>query len=68
MTVEYLTGDCREVLKTLPDKHFNTVVTSPPYWGLRDYQTDSQIGYRDSYEEYLQRLNKFSKIDIILKD
>ena len=44
MTVEYLTGDCREVLKTLPDKHFNTVVTSPPYWGLRDYQTGTWVG------------------------
>ena len=30
-------GDCREVLKTLPDKHFQTCVTSPPYYGLRDY-------------------------------
>ena len=44
MTVEYLTGDCREVLKTLPEKHFNTVVTSPPYWGLRDYQTGTWVG------------------------
>jgi len=44
VTVEYLTGDCREVLKTLPEKHFNTVVTSPPYWGLRDYQTGTWVG------------------------
>ena len=44
VTVEYLTGDCREVLKNLPEKHFYTVVTSPPYWGLRDYQTGTWVG------------------------
>ena len=37
-------GDCREVLKTLPDKHFQTCVTSPPYYGLRDYGTATWIG------------------------
>jgi len=37
-------GDCREVLKTLPDKHFQTCVTSPPYYGLRDYGTASWVG------------------------
>ena len=37
-------GDCREVLKTLPSKSINCVVTSPPFWGLRDYQTGVWIG------------------------
>lgn len=37
-------GDCREVLKTLPDKHFQTCITSPPYYGLRDYGTASWVG------------------------
>ena len=37
-------GDCREVLKTLPDKHFQTCVTSPPYYGLRDYGTATWVG------------------------
>ncbi|MGG1638285.1 DNA-methyltransferase [Paenibacillus sp. NRS-1760] len=32
-----LTGDCRLVMQTLPELHFHTSVTSPPYWGLRDY-------------------------------
>ncbi|MDD4588830.1 MAG: DNA methyltransferase [Parabacteroides sp.] len=32
-------GDCREVLKTLPDKSIHCCVTSPPYYGLRDYNT-----------------------------
>jgi DNA modification methylase len=35
--VTFHQGDSREVLKTIPDESFNTVVTSPPYWGLRDY-------------------------------
>lgn len=39
MTVRIITGDCREVLKTLPDGSCHCCVTSPPYMGLRDYQT-----------------------------
>lgn len=39
MTIYILTGDCRDVLRTLPDKTFHTCVTSPPYFGLRDYGT-----------------------------
>jgi DNA modification methylase len=37
--VRVLTGDCRDVLRTLPDASVHCVVTSPPYWGLRDYGT-----------------------------
>jgi DNA modification methylase len=37
MTVRILPGDCRDVLRTLPDESVHCVVTSPPYWGLRDY-------------------------------
>jgi len=44
MTVEILRGDNRETLKTLKDKSINTVVTSPPYWGLRDYGTATWVG------------------------
>jgi len=39
MTVSLLTGDCPEVLKTLPDCSVQCCVTSPPYYGLRDYGT-----------------------------
>jgi len=39
MTVTILNGDCRDVLKTLPDESVHCVVTSPPYFGLRDYGT-----------------------------
>ena len=37
-------GDCRAVLPTLPAQLVQTVVTSPPYWGLRDYGHPDQIG------------------------
>jgi len=39
VSVSVITGDCRDVLATLPAKHFHTCVTSPPYFGLRDYGT-----------------------------
>ena len=39
MTVSILRGDCREVLRSLPSESVHCVVTSPPYWGLRDYGT-----------------------------
>jgi len=44
MSVEILHGDCRETLKTLPDASVNCCVTSPPYFGLRDYGTAAWIG------------------------
>jgi DNA modification methylase len=42
--VELLLGDCLDVLPTLPEKSVQCVVTSPPYFGLRDYQTASWVG------------------------
>ena len=44
MTVTILHGDTRDVLATLPDDHFDCIVTSPPYWGLRDYGTGRWLG------------------------
>ncbi|MCX7880855.1 MAG: DNA methyltransferase [Ignavibacteria bacterium] len=49
-------GDARW-MKELPDESVHLVVTSPPYWQLKDYGNDSQIGYNDSYEEYINNLN-----------
>ena len=69
MTVEYLTGDCREVLKKLPEKHFNTVVTSPPYYGLRDYGTEEQFGLEDTPEAFVKNLVEvFKEIKRVLRD
>lgn len=57
MTVRILTGDCREVLKGLPDESVNEVVTSPPYWGLRDYGTGQDgIGLEPTLAEHLAAL------------
>jgi DNA modification methylase len=44
MSVQILRGDCRGLLATLPDESVHCVVTSPPYWGLRDYGTDKWEG------------------------
>lgn len=43
MTVQILKGNCRDVLRTLPAESVHCVVTSPPYWGLRDYGTAPAI-------------------------
>lgn len=51
-----LYGDCRDVLKTLPDNSVNCCITSPPYWGLRDYGVDGQIGLEKSPEEYVAQM------------
>jgi DNA modification methylase len=42
--IKFLQGDCIEQMKTLPDESVHCVVTSPPYWGLRDYGVAGQIG------------------------
>jgi DNA modification methylase len=47
-----LNGDCRSVLKSMPDESVNCCVTSPPYWGLRDYGVKGQIGLEANLEEY----------------
>lgn len=51
-----VTGDSRTVLQHFPNNFFQTCITSPPYWSLRDYGIDGQIGMEDSLEEYLQDL------------
>ena len=51
-------GDAAAVLKKLPDSFFQLMVTSPPYWNVRDYGHEDQIGLNDTLEEYLDKLNK----------
>ena len=41
----------------LPNESVHLVITSPPYWQLKDYGTDNQIGFDDSYERYINHLN-----------
>jgi DNA modification methylase len=49
-------GDALDVLKQLPDCSVNTCVTSPPYWGLRDYGVAGQIGLEETPDEYVRRM------------
>lgn len=51
-----LVGDARRILAGMPDGHFNCVVTSPPYWGLRDYGVEGQIGAEPTIDEYIADL------------
>lgn len=56
MTVRILNGDCRTVLRDLPDESVHCVVTSPPYFGLRDYGCDGQIGLEPSPAEFVEQM------------
>lgn len=51
-----INGDSRKMTE-LKDNSVDLVITSPPYWQLKDYGTENQIGYNDSYEEYINNLN-----------
>jgi len=69
MTVKLLRGDCRDVLKTLPDQSVHCCVTSPPYFGLRDYGHDGQIGLESSPAEYVEQMVAvFSEVRRVLRD
>jgi DNA modification methylase len=56
MTVSILCGDCRDVLRQMPDASVHCVVTSPPYWGLRDYGIAGQLGLETSLGEYIEAM------------
>ncbi len=61
-------GNCIEVMKDFPDGSIDCVVTSPPYWGLRDYGTDEQLGLEKTPEEFVANLVKvFSEAKRVLK-
>lgn len=49
-------GDSRK-MSLIPDRSVQLIITSPPYWQLKDYGSDDQIGFNDSYEEYINNLN-----------
>lgn len=64
-----LQGDCRETLKTLPNASVQCCVTSPPYWGLRDYGVAGQIGQEPTPEEYVAAIVAvFREVHRALKD
>lgn len=63
-----ITGDSRN-MRLMPDKSVELIITSPPYWQLKDYGNDEQIGFNESYEAYINNLNLvWSECNRILKD
>jgi DNA modification methylase len=69
MSVTILTGDCRDVLRTLPENSVQCVVTSPPYWLQRDYGVAGQIGLEQTPEEYIAGMVAlFAEVRRVLKD
>lgn len=69
MSSRILVGDCREVLATLPEASVQCVVTSPPYFGLRDYGVSGQIGLEVTVEDYVaQMVAVFRGVRRVLRD
>lgn len=63
-----INGDALEVLKTFENESIDTCITSPPYYQLRDYGVQGQIGLEDTLDEYINKLVEiFSKIKRVLK-
>lgn len=64
-----LVGDCIQMMRTLPDQSVHTCITSPPYFGLRDYGVDGQIGLEDSPREFIDSLVAvFREVRRVLRD
>ncbi len=70
MSIEILQGDCVESLNKLEDQSINTCITSPPYWGLRNYNDEEkQLGMEDTPEEFVDNLvNVFREVKRVLRD
>jgi len=53
---QVIQGDTFELIKTLPDESVDCCISSPPYWGLRDYGVSGQIGNEDNYLSFIEKL------------
>lgn len=63
-----INGDSRQ-MNLIKDKSVHLIITSPPYWQLKDYGTDNQIGFHESYESYINNLNLvWSECNRVLHD
>src|SRR5688572_19361150 len=68
-TWKLLVGDVRDRLAELPDQSVQCCVTSPPYWGLRDYGVDGQIGLEATPDDFLAAMVAvFREVKRVLKD
>lgn len=69
MTGKILLGDCRLTMRTLEANSIQTCITSPPYFGLRDYGHDGQIGLEASPDEYVAKMVEvFAEVHRLLRD
>ena len=69
MSIKILQGNCLETLSSLEEKSVNTCVTSPPYWGLRDYGNGDQLGQEETPEKFVESLvNVFREVRRVLRD
>ena len=67
--VKLHTGDVLDTLREMPPQHVDCVVTSPPYWGLRDYGHAGQLGAEKTVGEYVQNMvSVFREVKRVLKD
>ena len=67
--INFLCGEVSEVLKTLPDKSVHCMLTSPPYFRLRDYGHELQIGMEGTPEHFVDKLvNVFREARRVLRD
>ena len=61
-------GECLDVLSSMEAETVDCVITSPPYWGLRDYGIDGQIGLEPTFQEYITKLQTiFDEVFRVLK-
>ena len=68
MSVRIITGDCRKVLRELPDESVHCVVTSPPYWGLRDYGVEGQMGMEICLGDHVDGMTEvFAEVRRVLR-
>src|SRR5438445_12175828 len=66
---EIVVGDALSVLHDFPDRTFRCCVTSPPYWGLRDYGIPHQIGAENTLDLYIANLTEvFQQVKRVLRD
>lgn len=64
-----MVGDCLTSLRSMPEQSVHTCVTSPPYFGLRDYQVEGQIGLEDTPQAFVSRLVEvFREVKRVLRD
>lgn len=69
MSWEVRQGDCLDLLRAMPDRSVQCCVTSPPYWGLRDYGHNGQLGLESTTDEYVANMVEvFREVRRVLRD